>query len=103
MSHSLGGGGFIARDLLPAGFPPNQRLTPARAAWARTAIVVRIAAGLDCKASPRLEPGHNFAAQFRVRTLHTNNQVNPGQGGLRKGPSLYGGLHFSLALLLLFA
>jgi hypothetical protein len=101
VSHSLGGGVHCA-SLIAGRFPP-QRLTPARAAWARTAIVVRIAAGLDCKASPRLEPGHNFAAQFRVRTLHTNNQVNPGQGGLRKGPSLYGGLHFSLALLLLFA
>jgi hypothetical protein len=25
------------------------------------------------------ERGHDFVAQFRVRTLHTNNQVNPGQ------------------------
>ena len=27
------------------------------------------------------ERGHDFVAQFRVRTLHTNNQVNPGQRG----------------------
>ena len=30
-------------------------------------------------AAPWSEPGHDFVAQFRVRTLHTNNQVNPGQ------------------------
>ena len=30
-------------------------------------------------ATPWGEPGHDFVAQFRVRTLHTNNQVNPGQ------------------------
>ena len=47
------------------------------------------------------EPGHDFLAQFRVRTLQTNNLVNPGQRA--SASKLYGGLHFTLALLLLSA
>ena len=42
------------------------------------------------------EPGHDFLAQFRVRTLQTNNLVNPGQRA--SASKLYGGLHFTLAL-----
>jgi len=63
------------------------------------------------------DESHEFVAQFCVRTLDTNNQVNPGQraskrfivlpevrdffGTILKG--LYVGPHFSLALLLLSA
>jgi hypothetical protein len=46
--------------------------------------------------------GHDFLAQFRVRTLHRNNQVNPGHQRASKRfklfwshlKGLYGGLHF---------
>ena len=60
-------------------------------------------------ATPWSEPGHEFVAQFRVRTLHTNNQVNPGQRASKRFAvfwshlkGLYGGLHFTLALLLYY-
>jgi len=59
-------------------------------------------------ATPWSEPGHELLAQFRVRALHTNNQVNPGQRASKRFDpywshlkGLYGGLHFTLALLLL--
>jgi hypothetical protein len=60
-------------------------------------------------ATPWSEPGHELLAQFRVRTLHTNNQVNPGQRASKRFrhfwshlKGLYGGLHFTLALLLYY-
>jgi len=34
-------------------------------------------------ATSEAEPGHDFVAQFRG-TLHTNNQVNPGQRASRR-------------------
>jgi hypothetical protein len=51
--------------------PMSARATSSSAGVGRMAPIVA--------ATPWSEPGHEFVAQFRVRTLHTNNQVNPGQ------------------------
>jgi hypothetical protein len=49
-------------------------------------IVAATPRGVSAELSER---GHEVLAQFRVRTLHTNNQVNPAVRWLRKGSSIF--------------